>query len=117
MLVPISQVRPGDAVVVRSGGVIPVDGVVLEGEVSVNQASLTGESIPVVKRIGGAVYAGTVVEEGECVLEVKQASGNSRYDQIVTMIEQSEQMKSAAESERLPIWQISWCPIHCWAAC
>ena len=99
VLVPISQVRPGDAVVVRSGGVIPVDGVVLEGEVPVNQASLTGESIPVVKRIGGAVYAGTVVEEGECVLEVKQASGNSRYDQIVTMIEQSEQMKSAAESK------------------
>ena len=64
----------------------------------VNQASLTGESIPVPKRPGGAVYAGTVVEEGECVLEVKQASGQSRYDQIVHMIEQSEQMKSEAES-------------------
>ena len=68
------------------------------GEVTVNQASLTGESIPVPKRPGGAVYAGTVVEEGECVLEVKQASGQSRYDQIVHMIEQSEQMKSEAES-------------------
>lgn len=99
VLVPVSQVQPGDAVVVRAGGIIPVDGLVLEGEVTVNQASLTGESIPVPKRPGGAVYAGTVVEEGECVLEVKQASGQSRYDQIVHMIEQSEQMKSEAESK------------------
>ena len=99
VLVPVSQIQPGDAVVVRAGGIIPVDGLVLEGEVTVNQASLTGESIPVPKRPGGAVYAGTVVEEGECVLEVKQASGQSRYDQIVHMIEQSEQMKSAAESK------------------
>ena len=97
VLVPVSQIQPGDAVVVRAGGIIPVDGLVLEGEVTVNQASLTGESIPVPKRPGGAVYAGTVVEEGECVLEVKQASGQSRYDQIVHMIEQSEQMKSEAE--------------------
>ena len=81
VLIPISQVQPGDAVVVRAGGIIPVDGVVLEGEITVNQASLTGESIPVPKRPGGAVYAGTVVEEGECVLEVKKASGQSRYDQ------------------------------------
>lgn len=99
VLVPVSQIQPGDAVVVRAGGIIPVDGLVLEGEVTVNQASLTGESIPVPKRPGGAVYAGTVVEEGECVLEVKQASGQSRYDQIVHMIEQSEQMKSEAESK------------------
>ena len=99
VLVPVSQIQPGDAVVVRTGGIIPVDGLVLEGEVTVNQASLTGESIPVPKRPGGAVYAGTVVEEGECVLEVKQASGQSRYDQIVHMIEQSEQMKSEAESK------------------
>ncbi|MDY3014638.1 MAG: heavy metal translocating P-type ATPase, partial [Evtepia sp.] len=98
VLVPVSQIQPGDAVVVRAGGIIPVDGLVLEGESTVNQASLTGESIPVPKRPGGAVYAGTVVEEGECVLEVKQASGQSRYDQIVHMIEQSEQMKSEAES-------------------
>ena len=96
-LVPISQIRPGDTVVVRSGGVIPVDGVVLEGDVAVNQASLTGESIPVAKHPGGSVYAGTVVEEGECVLEVRQASGQSRYDQIVEMIERSEQLKSTAE--------------------
>ena len=99
VLVPVSQIQPGDAVVVRAGGIIPVDGLVLEGEVTVNQASLTGESIPVPKRPGGAVYAGTVVEEGECVLEVKQASGQSRYDQIVHMIEQSEQMRSEAESK------------------
>ena len=99
VLVPVSQIQPGDAVVVRAGGIVPVDGLVLEGEVTVNQASLTGESIPVPKRPGGAVYAGTVVEEGECVLEVRQASGQSRYDQIVHMIEQSEQMKSEAESK------------------
>lgn len=99
VLVPIAQIQPGDAIVARAGGVIPMDGVVLEGEVTVNQASLTGESLPVAKRPGGAVYAGTVVEEGECVLEVRQASGQSRYDQIVHMIEQSEQMKSAAESK------------------
>ena len=99
VLTPVSQIQPGDAVVVRAGGIIPMDGLVLEGEVTVNQASLTGESIPVPKRPGGSVYAGAVVEEGECVLEVKQASGQSRYDQIVHMIEQSEQMKSAAESK------------------
>ncbi len=98
-LVPVSQVQPGDAVVVRTGGIIPMDGLVLEGEVTVNQASLTGESIPVPKRPGGAVYAGSVVEEGECVFEVKQTSGQTRYDQIVRMIEQSEQMKSEAESK------------------
>lgn len=99
VLVPISQVTAGDTVVVRSGGVIPVDGLVLEGEVTVNQASLTGESVPISKHSGSTVYAGTVVEEGECVVEVKQASGQSRYDQIVQMIERSEQLKSAAESK------------------
>ena len=99
VLVPVSQIQPGDAVVVRAGGIVPVDGLVLEGEVTVNQASLTGESIPVPKRPGSSVYAGTVVEEGECVLEVKQASGQGRYDQIVEMIQRSEQMKSAAEAK------------------
>ena len=99
VLTPIGQVQPGDRVVVRAGGVIPLDSVVAEGEVTVNQASLTGESVPVAKRPGGAVYAGTVVEEGECVLEVKQASGQGRYDQIVEMIQRSEQMKSAAEAK------------------
>ena len=98
VLVPTTQIRPGDQVVLRSGGVVPVDGIVSEGEIMVNQASLTGEAIPVAKRPGGAVYAGTVVVEGECVLEVRQASGQSRYDQIVEMIQRSEQMKSAAEA-------------------
>ena len=99
VLTPIGQVKPGDRVVIRAGGVIPLDGVVAEGEVTVNQASLTGESVPVAKTPGGAVYAGTVVEEGECVLEVKQVSGQGRYDQIVEMIQRSEQMKSAAEAK------------------
>ena len=99
VLTSIGQIRPGDWVVVRAGSVIPLDGMVEEGEITVNQASLTGESVPVAKRRGGAVYAGTVVEEGECVLEVKQATGQSRYDQIVEMIQRSEQMKSAAEAK------------------
>ena len=99
VLTPIGQVKPCDRVLVRAGGVIPLDGVVAEGEVTVNQASLTGESVPVAKTPGGAVYAGTVVEEGECVLEVKQVSGQGRYDQIVEMIQRSEQMKSAAEAK------------------
>ena len=98
VLTPLSQVRPDDHIVVRIGGLIPLDSVILRGEVMVNQASLTGESIPVPKRPGTAVYAGTVVEEGECVLKVTQQSGESRYDKIVTMIEQSEKLKSAAES-------------------
>ena len=99
VLTPIGQISPGDRVVVRAGSVIPLDSVVAEGEITVNQASLTGEPVPVAKRPGGAVYAGTVVEEGESVLEVKQASGQSRYDQIVEMIQRSEQMKSAAEAK------------------
>ena len=99
VLTPIGQIRPGDQVVVRAGGVIPLDGVVAQGEATINQASLTGESVPVAKRPGSAVYAGTVVEEGECVLEVKQVSGQGRYDQIVEMIQRSEQMKSAAEAK------------------
>ena len=98
VLTPIGQIKPGDRVVVRAGSIIPLDGVVAEGEVTINQASLTGESVPVAKRPGGAVYAGTVVEEGECILDVKQASGKGRYDQIVEMIQRSEQMKSASEA-------------------
>ena len=99
VLTPIGQIRPGDRVVVRAGSVIPLDSVVAEGEITVNQASLTGESVPVAKRPGDVVYAGTVVEEGESALEVKQVSGQSRYDQIVEMIQRSEQMKSAAEAK------------------
>ena len=98
-LVPIAQIRPGDRVVIRAGGMIPVDGVVCSGEASVNQASLTGESIPAAKRPGSVVYAGTVVEEGECVVEVKQSLGESRYDRIVEMIERSEKLKSATEAK------------------
>ena len=82
VLVPISQVRPGDAVVVHTGSVIPLDGRVLEGEASVNQASLTGEAEPVRKSTGAVVYAGTVVEEGQLVMTVEQQAGNGRYDQI-----------------------------------
>ena len=99
VLTPIGQIRPGDQGVVRAGGVIPLDGVVAQGEATINQASLTGESVPVAKRPGSAVYAGTVVEEGECILDVKQASGQGRYDQIVEMIQRSEQMKSATEAK------------------
>ena len=98
VLVPLSNISVGDRILVRMGNVIPLDGEVVEGEVMVNQASLTGESMPVAKRPGMQVYAGTVIEEGDCVIEVTQSSGESRYDKIVSMIEQSEQLKSAAES-------------------
>ena len=99
VLVPLNQVKTGDRIAVRMGGLIPLDSTIEEGEVMVNQASLTGESIPVPKRPGTAVYAGTVVEEGECILRVTQQSGESRYDKIVAMIEQSEKLKSAAENK------------------
>ena len=99
VLVPLSQLQPGDAILVRMGGMIPVDGVVQSGEVMVNQASLTGESVPVPKGPGKTVYAGTVVEEGECLIEITQQKGTSRYDKIVQMIEQSEKLKSAAENK------------------
>lgn len=99
MLVPVSRVKPGDRIVIRAGGVIPLDGVVVEGEATVNQASLTGESIPVPKHVDSVIYAGTVVEEGECLVLVKEASGQSRYDQIVAMIEKSERLKSSSEAK------------------
>ena len=98
VLVPAENIQAGDKVVVHMGNVIPFDGIVSSGEAMVNQASLTGESIPVPKRPGSSVYAGTVVEEGECVLTVTQQSGEGRYDKIVAMIEESEQLKSAAEN-------------------
>ena len=98
VLVPIGDVKAGDCIVVRTGGMIPLDGRVVEGEAMVNQAALTGESMPVRKTTGATVYAGTVVEEGECVLVAKAEGGANRYDKIVSMIEQSEQLKSAAES-------------------
>ncbi len=98
VLTALTQVQAGDRITVRLGGLVPLDSVLEEGEILVNQASLTGESLPVSKRAGMAVYAGTVVEEGECILRVTQQSGDSRYDKIVAMIEQSEKLKSAAES-------------------
>lgn len=97
VLMPLNQIRSGDLIAVRMGGMVPLDGVVEDGESMVNQASLTGESVPVPKRPGMSVYAGTVVEEGECILRVSKQAGNSRYDQIVTMIEQSEKLKSSTE--------------------
>lgn len=98
ILVPSSEVQPGDSVVVRMGNVIPFDGIVLSGDAMINQASLTGESLPVHKEKDGYVYAGTVVEEGEVTLQVQKVSGATRYEKIVTMIEESEKLKSGAES-------------------
>lgn len=98
VLVSVDQVEAGDLILVRTGGLIPLDGRVAEGEAMVNQASLTGESAPVPKRPDSLVYAGTVVEEGECVIRVESRPGNSRYDRIVSMIEESERLKSASES-------------------
>ncbi len=101
VLTDINDVCPGDCVIVRTGGMIPLDGRVVEGEAMVNQSSMTGESMPVVKKAGSPVYAGTVVEEGECVLRVDKAVGGGRYDRIVRMIEESEKLKSTAEDNAL----------------
>ena len=97
VLVPAGEVKAGDHIVVRTGGMIPLDGRVISGEAMVNQASMTGESLPVLKREGSFVYAGTVAEEGECVILVEKALGTGRYDRIVKMIEESERLKSTAE--------------------
>ena len=97
VLTPIDAVRAGDRIVIRTGSVIPLDGRVADGEAMVNQSSMTGESMPVAKRPGSYVYAGTVVEEGQCVVCVEKASGGGRYDRIVRMIEESEKLKSTAE--------------------
>ena len=97
VLTDVSVIRPGDRIIVRTSNVIPLDGRVVEGEASVNQASMTGESVPVIRRPGGYVYAGTIVEEGGCVIEVTRATGSGRYDQIVRMIEESEKLKSGTE--------------------
>ena len=98
VLVSVKDVQVGDRITVRTSNVIPLDGVVVEGEMSVNQASMTGESVPVVKTEGGYVYAGTVVEEGECIIEVTKKAGAGKYDQIVHMIEESEKLKSTTEA-------------------
>ena len=99
ILTDIRAIRPGDRIVIRTGGMIPLDGKVMDGEAMVNQSSLTGESMPVAKRCGSLVYAGTVVEEGECVILVEKASGSGRYDRVVHMIEESEKLKSTAEDK------------------
>lgn len=111
VLMPLTKVHPGDEIVVRSGNMIPLDGTVIEGEAMVNQAALTGESMPVRKTIGATVYAGTVVEEGECVLTTRAEGGANRYDKIVAMIEESEKLKSSTENRALVLADrlVPWC--------
>ena len=99
ILVESSKIEKGDKVVVHMGNVIPFDGEVLDGDAMVNQASLTGESVPVQRTVGNTVFAGTVVEEGEITIRVREVEGNNRFDQIVTMIEESEKLKSELEGK------------------
>ena len=99
VLVPVSEVKKGDGLVVRTGSMIPLDSIVVSGEAAINQSSLTGESLPVHKTKGSYVYAGTVVEDGSLVIKVDKISGSGKYDRIVKMIEESEKLKSAAESK------------------
>ena len=109
--VPLAQVCPGDRILVHTGHVLPLDGILEEGDVMLNQASLTGESIPAAKRPGAAVYAGSVVEEGNCVLRVTGAGGTSRYERIIRMIEDSQRLKSGVESRasHLADKLVPWC--------
>ena len=97
--VGVNQVLVGDHIIVRNSEIIPLDGKVIEGEMTVNQSIMTGESEPVVKSPGGYVYAGTVVEEGECIIEVTKTAGSGKFDQIVKMIEESEKLKSDTEAK------------------
>lgn len=97
--VSVAQIKEGDRIRVHMGAVIPFDGIVMEGEALVNQASLTGESLPVRKAAESPVYAGTVVEEGEITLLVKEGTGSSKYEKIMTMIEDSEKLKSSLEGK------------------
>lgn len=99
ILMSLSDISAGDKVIVRTGNMIPLDGKVCDGEAMVNQASMTGESLPVRKVNGSYAYAGTVVEEGECTILVEKTAGGGRYDRIVKMIEQSEKLKSTAEDK------------------
>lgn len=99
ILVPITEIQAGDEVVVHMGNVLPFDGIVTDGEGMVNQASLTGESVPVHRQSGGSVYAGTVLEEGELTIRINAVGGNSRFERIVTMIEESEKLKSSMEGK------------------
>ena len=97
VLVPVADVQVGDRIVIHTGNVIPLDGKVVSGEAMVNQASITGEPLAVRKAEGGYVYAGTVVEEGDCTICVEKSAGSGRYDRIIRMIEESEKLKSATE--------------------
>ena len=99
VFVPVGDVQPGDRITVRTGGMIPLDGKVVSGEAMVNQASITGEPLSVRRTAGGYVYAGTVVEEGECCICVEKGAGSGRYDRIVHMIEESEKLKSNTEDK------------------
>ena len=99
ILVPSEKIVSGDEVVVHMGNLVPFDGEVSDGEGMVNQASLTGESVPVRRTLGSVVYAGTVLEEGELTILVKQTGGSSRYEKITAMIEESEKLKSGLESK------------------
>ena len=109
--VPVGQVAVGELVAAGTGNLIPLDGVVASGEATVNQSSMTGESEPVLKRTGSLVYAGTVIDEGELVIEVTQPAGSGRYDRIVSMIEESEKLKSASEDKasHLADRLVPWC--------
>ena len=112
LLTGIDQIRENDTILIRTGNMIPLDGVVLDGDGMVNQASITGEPLPVHKHPGSMIYAGTVVEEGELAVSVRQVSGSGRYDRIVRMIEESEKLKSSTEdkashlADRLVPWTL-----------
>lgn len=99
VLVSCDQIKENDCIHIHTGNVIPFDGLVVSGEAMVNQASMTGEALPVRKTEGSTVFAGTVAEEGDIIISVKQASGGSRYEKIITMIEESEKLKSNLESQ------------------
>ena len=101
VLAHVYSVKEGDTVIVRTATTIPLDGIVISGEMMVNQSSFTGESLPVLKKAGATVYAGTVVEEGECCIRVSHTTGQGRYDRIVRMIEESEKLKSETETQAL----------------
>ncbi|MBO6158826.1 MAG: heavy metal translocating P-type ATPase [Firmicutes bacterium] len=111
VLSPLNKVVPGDRIVVHTGHVLPLDGILDSEDVMLNQASLTGESVPVEKHKGAACYAGSVVEEGTCVLKVTGSQGENRYDRIVRMIEDSEKLKSGAERRAYSLADklVPWC--------
>ena len=112
VLTGVDRIREQDTIIVRTGNMIPLDGVVLEGDGMVNQASITGEPLPVHKRPGSMIYAGTVMDEGELAITVQQESGTGRYDRIVKMIEETEKLKSSTEdkashlADRLVPWTL-----------